>query len=578
MIHQDDAIRPPVFPLEVDSGGGPAAEAIGVGVDGSEKQLVGDLIDEAPVDEVQAHKSLPTPVLPSLSERMEHRITHLPYRSWCPECVEAFARERAHKSAMTEERQFPLVSVDYLFLSPKGVILREESQNRWEEPPDGCICVLAGMCSATQALFAFAVPRKGVDADGYAARSLADNVTWLGHSRVALRSDNEPAIVKLVATATNLLKLEGVDVTVEGSVPYDPQSNGAAESAVKRVKGSVRALQLGLENDLRSRVPIGHPVMTWLVRHAAMTRTMHVIGEDGKTAWQRVRGASCKLNLVHFGEVVLYKCRSHEGQIGHSDVRWSTGVWLGVDARTGQHKVFDPDQGGMRHARTIMRKPDIEKFELARIQALSVTPWSVHEPVTSEGVFVEKTVTAPEVSETTIKTRKLYILPKDLEKFGYTPGCKKCQSYIRGTILSSTVQHSEACRQRLMIELAKTDDGRARIARVDVRTDQYLADRVEQGDQRTAQGGIETAVEAPRVNQPLETFEFIPIAKSVSENERFVERVIEMPTENSTNAAVAGSSGDDRRELRVDDHEQAEDIMNDQHVEAANGGGMDWIC
>ena len=56
MIHQDDAIRPPVFPLEVDSGGGPAAEAIGVGVDGSEKQLVGDLIDEAPVDEVQAHK------------------------------------------------------------------------------------------------------------------------------------------------------------------------------------------------------------------------------------------------------------------------------------------------------------------------------------------------------------------------------------------------------------------------------------------------------------------------------------------------------------------------------------------
>ena len=44
---------------------------------------------------------------------------------------------------------------------------------------------------------------------------------------------------------------------------------------------------------------------------------------------------------------------------------------------------------------------------------------------------------------------------------------------------------------------------------------------------------------------------------------------------NSTNAAVAGSSGDDRRELRVDDHEQAEDIMNDQHAEAADGGGMD---
>ena len=85
------------------------------------------------------------------------------------------------------------------------------------------------------------------------------------------------------------MKLEGVDVTVEGSVPHDLQSNGVAESVVERVKGSVRALQLGLENDLRSRVLVGNPVITWLVRHAAMTRTMHVIGVDGKTAWQRVR-------------------------------------------------------------------------------------------------------------------------------------------------------------------------------------------------------------------------------------------------------------------------------------------------
>ena len=80
------------------------------------------------------------------------------------------------------------------------------------------------------------------------------------------------------------------------------------------------------------------------------------------------------MNIVHFGEIVFYRCRSNGGQIGHSDVRWSTVIWLGIDARTGQHKVFDPDQGGLRHARAIMRKPDIEKFELARNQALSATP------------------------------------------------------------------------------------------------------------------------------------------------------------------------------------------------------------
>ena len=58
-----------------------------------------------------------------------------------------------------------------------------------------------------------------------------------------------------------------------------------------------------------------------------------------------------------------------------------------------------------------------------------------------------------------------------------------------------------------MLELAKTEVGRARIAKVTERTDQYLADRVAEADQRTAQGGIDTAGEAPPVNQTSETFE-----------------------------------------------------------------------
>ena len=64
-----------------------------------------------------------------------------------------------------------------------------------------------------------------------------------------------------------------------------------------------------------------------------------------------------------------------------------------------------------------MRKPDVKKFELVRIPALSVTPWPLHEPVASEGIFAEKTVIAQEVLESTIKTRTLYILPKDQADF-----------------------------------------------------------------------------------------------------------------------------------------------------------------
>ena len=32
-------------------------------------------------------KTLPTPYTPSKQERIEHELTHVPYRSWCPHCV-----------------------------------------------------------------------------------------------------------------------------------------------------------------------------------------------------------------------------------------------------------------------------------------------------------------------------------------------------------------------------------------------------------------------------------------------------------------------------------------------------------
>ena len=69
--------------------------------------------------------------------------------------------------------------------------------------------VVAGMCSATKSVFAHAVPQKGADADGYTPKSIWDSIACLGHARVVVRSDNEPAIVKLVTVATNLLKLRG---------------------------------------------------------------------------------------------------------------------------------------------------------------------------------------------------------------------------------------------------------------------------------------------------------------------------------------------------------------------------------
>ena len=49
------------------------------------------------VPEARVPKLLKDPQLPHPSEVAEHNVTHCPYRSWCPTCVEAAGREDAHR-------------------------------------------------------------------------------------------------------------------------------------------------------------------------------------------------------------------------------------------------------------------------------------------------------------------------------------------------------------------------------------------------------------------------------------------------------------------------------------------------
>ena len=180
---------------------------------------------------------------------------------------------------------------------------------------------------------------------------------WLGHSKIVIRSDNEPALVQVFEQSVTGLKAHGVDAAREGSVPYDPQTNGAADNAVKLIKGQSRALLLGLERQIKARIPLDHPIIPWLVCHAATVRTLQVVGPDGLTAHQRARGGQGSNKLMTFGEICRYKCRAQEPGITHSTWRWSVGVWIGLDRRTGQHLLYDKSMGGLRMARTIMAMP-----------------------------------------------------------------------------------------------------------------------------------------------------------------------------------------------------------------------------
>mgnify|MGYP007121962740 CR=1 FL=1 len=57
-----------------------------------------------PMRRVSFKKRLIDHRLPTEEEVENNRLTHLPYRNWCPECVKAKGKDLDHRCAVDKER------------------------------------------------------------------------------------------------------------------------------------------------------------------------------------------------------------------------------------------------------------------------------------------------------------------------------------------------------------------------------------------------------------------------------------------------------------------------------------------
>ena len=253
------------------------------GVSASADQVCGIGIEEGEVIESeQEHeiaKTHPSPDLPTQSEIDDHNIDHIPYRSWCRACVEGRGREQGHHSVDYTSRKVPTIGFDYLFLSRRGVFSRKD----WvQESDEKYLKILVVKDFKSKAVFAHAVQRKGVDDTRFAVDALVSDIEWLGYSRIILWSDNEPAIKNLLSETLRALKVQNMEQVCEEHPPqYDSQANGAIEVGVQIVRGMMRTWQTSLEQRLGVHIPPTHPLMTWMVEHAAHCLTTRVKGRDG---------------------------------------------------------------------------------------------------------------------------------------------------------------------------------------------------------------------------------------------------------------------------------------------------------
>ena len=127
------------------------------------------------------------------------------------------------------------------------------------------------------------------------------------------------------------MRKQRIDETLlENSLVGDSRSNGIAERAVQSVAEQIRVLRTALEAKLKAKVPGNHPVICWLIEHSADLLNKYQKGDDGRTAYHRLRGKSWNHEMVEFGEKVHYrinrKALTKEYKL---DGRWSEGTsWV----------------------------------------------------------------------------------------------------------------------------------------------------------------------------------------------------------------------------------------------------------
>ena len=105
----------------------------------------------------------------------------------------------------------------------------------------------------------------------------------------------------------------------------------------------------------------------------------------------------------------------------------------------------------------------------------------MHEAKKPEVIFKDQVAKPRDGFEDVARgARRVYIKAKDIEQYGYTSGCPKCEHEMKYGKGRTTVPHSERCRQHIMAELAKTEAGQRRIEDATVRLDRALGEMGEQ--------------------------------------------------------------------------------------------------
>ena len=175
-----------------------------------------------------------------------------------------------------------------------------------------------------------------------------DVLDSLGYKKIILKHDQEPAIRALSAAVRERWGGESV---VEESPAYHPQANGAIERTVRSLKEQYECLRLALIDRLKVPIDSNHPVHTWLVEYASSILRRNRVGNDGKSALERLKGRRSRRHVPEFGEAIMFLPLVKIGE--STGTRAYPGIYLGIRDRSDELIIVDGE--GVVRARDFRR-------------------------------------------------------------------------------------------------------------------------------------------------------------------------------------------------------------------------------
>ena len=294
---------------------------------------------------------------------------------------------------------------------------------------EGNVCVLDSFVKVPPSAVV-EVPRKGTEFPCISKRA-ARFIDQLGHNRVKLKCDNEPA-VEALAREIGQARQEASQTVPERPPVGECESNGVIERAVGLVAGQARTLEAAVEHRIGTIVPSDARILCKLVEFAAYLMNRCDVGSDGKTPLQRLHGRRDNTPILEFGEKILYM-PANPARGRKWEARFHPGVFVECEPfhghPYGSYNASDIQVGMERPTEVMVRVPG--------------------------DVLMENKVVRTQLRRA------------DFEQWGLSEGCLGCR-YVR-TGEGRQQAHSEACRRRIEGLLKGDPVGSARLAATDKR-------------------------------------------------------------------------------------------------------------